>query len=102
MRTTAGWQQYPDDRILECVREREPATTREVACDPRIRAPVGVVADRIYTLAHAELLAPMCERPVGRREWSLTGAGERYLAGVLDASWQPHPRRSQWPAVIRV
>lgn len=101
MRRESGWMIHIDERILEFVREHGPATTQAIATDTRIRAPVGVVTDRIYTLAHAELLAPMHERPVGRRRWEITGPGERYLAGVLDAAWQPHPRRSYWPAVLR-
>lgn len=95
MRNTAGWQRAPDDRILEYLREEGPASTTTVATAPRIRAPRSVVTSRLYELAEAELIAPMSG--VGRRMWILTGEARRYLRGELDASWQPHPRRTTWP-----
>jgi hypothetical protein len=89
-----------DERLLEVLIEIGPATVSSILAHESVRAPRSVVRDRLYALAHAELVAPV-GRVGERRNWELTTEGVRYLQGDLDAEHQPHPRRSQWPTTAR-
>lgn len=85
-RKTAPWQQQVDDRILEFVAEHRSATPTVIASCAAVRASEGRIRERCAMLRYAGLLAV-----VHGETYELTRAGQRYLAGDLDAAHQPTP-----------
>lgn len=81
MRWSASWMTIWDDRILEYVRENDGAASVGTLADSEyVRVSNAHVSRRCRTLADRNFL-----RDLGNGVYQLTGDGERYLDGELDA-----------------
>lgn len=88
-RTSAKWMIQLDDRILENIASEGWSTPSIMAKARGFTAPEGVIRDRCKRLHYAGLAAP-----IHGRMYELTGEGQRYLDGDLDARHQPYPKAS--------
>ena len=70
-----------DDRILEYLSEEGPATPSTMADDDRMRFSRTHINQRCIKLADYGFLLNL-----GNGVYQITGKGERYLSGELDAS----------------
>lgn len=81
MRFDAEWMSRADDRILEHLSEAGPDTPKAMVESGRVRFSRTYVNQRCKLLVSYGLLVHL-----GNGVYDITDAGERYLAGDLDAA----------------
>ena len=81
MRYDADWMSRADDRILEHLSEAGPDTPKEMADSGRVRFTRQHINQRCKKLVNYGLLVHL-----GNGVYDITGDGEQYLAGELDAA----------------
>ncbi|MFC7115832.1 hypothetical protein ACFQH2_13975 [Natronoarchaeum sp. GCM10025703] len=87
-RQSAHWMKREDERILEFLDSEDMATAELISREVFRKVSPDHVAERLAKLEYAGLV-----HRVGMSSFELTGEGQRYLAGDLDAEHQPRPRR---------
>ena len=85
-RGTAEWMKREDERILEFLDENGLSSARLISNEVFEKVSAGHVSERLGMLQYAGLVTR-----TGLSSYELTEAGERYLAGDLDAAHQPTP-----------
>lgn len=90
-RQPAEWMCNLDERIMEHLESEGWATPRHIERTFSMNASEGRARERLRMLSFAGLVGPLFE---DSRMYELTGEGQRYLAGDLDAEHlpRPHPR----------
>lgn len=81
MRYSAEWMTLADERILERLSEVETDTPKGMAESGDVRFSRQYIGQRCRKLADYGLT-----QPLGNGVYRITEAGERYLAGDLDAA----------------
>lgn len=81
MRRSGKWMVLVDDRILEFLREEGPHAPSKIADDDRIPWGRQHVGNRCRVLENHRFV-----RNVGNGVYRITGDGEKYLDGKLDAA----------------
>lgn len=87
-RQPAEWMCLLDERILENLQREGWSTAHIIERATTMNATRKRVAERLRMLTAAGLVAPIFE---GSKMYELTGEGQRYLLGKLDADHQPQP-----------
>jgi Mn-dependent DtxR family transcriptional regulator len=75
-----------DERIMEYLGEHGSASARLIAREAFEQVSAGHVSERLEHLRYAGLVCCL-----GLDSYELTGEGQRYLAGDVDAAHQPTP-----------
>lgn len=88
LRRSANWMCALDDRILEHLEQENWSSPKIMASRPRFRASQGRFQERCKMLSYAGLIAPIYEEA---NMYEITGEGQQYLAGDLDAEYLPKP-----------
>lgn len=87
-RQPAEWMCTLDERILEHLQREGWSTARIIERATSMNASRERVTERLLMLTDAGLVAPIFE---DSKMYELTGEGQRYLLGKLDAEHQPRP-----------
>jgi hypothetical protein len=87
-RRSASWMCALDDRILEHIEEESWSSPTVMESRPEFRASRARFRERCNWLAYAGLIAPLYD---GCSMYELTGEGQQYLCGDLDAEYLPRP-----------
>ena len=84
VRSASPWMERLDERILECLDDgEEPLNAWQLAHD--LRSPTRRrVVERCRVLAHAEFVVVLLRDEFGNK-YDITGWGQRYLEGDIDA-----------------
>jgi hypothetical protein len=85
-RKNAYWMKREDDHILEFLDAYGLASPDLISSEAFKKVSAGHVRERLQFLRHAGLVAL-----TGFESYELTEAGDRYLAGELNANHQPTP-----------
>jgi DNA-binding transcriptional ArsR family regulator len=90
-RKQADWMCTLDERIIERVDEDSLASARHLDRTINFDASKRRIEERLGMLTYAGLVAPIYD---GADMYEITGEGQRYLEGDLDAEHlpRPHPR----------
>ena len=80
VRVPAEWMVYADDRILEYLAEKGPASPTQITDDERIAVSRTHANLRLKKLTDAEMV-----RLIGNGIYEITEDGRDYLAGEFDA-----------------
>lgn len=89
IRRPAEWMCPLDERIVEFVAQEPLASPRLMASVFDFFASRDRIQERCKMLSDAGLIAPFSD---DFEMYEVTGAGQRYLEGNLDAEHQPRPR----------
>ncbi|AQL42391.1 winged helix-turn-helix domain-containing protein [Halorientalis sp. IM1011] len=82
-RSPAKWMVPLDERILEILRSEGWSAPGYIAQKVSLFASIGRVRERCQMLADVELVEPLTEE---KEHYEITGKGQRYLEGDLDAT----------------
>lgn len=82
-RQSAEWMCPLDERIMEYLDLEGWSTARLIEQATSMNASESRVAERLQLLSEVELIAPLFE---DAKMYELTGEGQRYLSGELDAA----------------
>ena len=89
-RQCAEWMKREDERILEYLDENGLCSARLISNEVFEKVSAGQVSERLGMLEYSGLVSK-----TGLTSYELTQAGQRYLAGDLDAAHQPTPSIEQ-------
>ncbi|MCU4926636.1 hypothetical protein OB905_11695 [Halobacteria archaeon AArc-dxtr1] len=87
-RKPARWMCTLDERILEHLNDDSWSTPRHMARVMKFDASRHRVSERCWMLAQAGFIAPLFEES---KMYEITGEGQQYLEGKLDAENRPRP-----------
>jgi len=87
-RFPAKWMCTLDERLIEFVAEEPLASPSLMTSAMPVEASEQRIRERCSMLAEAGLIAPFSE---DAEMYEVTGEGQRYLRGDLDAEHQPRP-----------
>lgn len=87
-RFPAQWMCTLDERLIEFVAEEALASPGLIASAMPVEASKQRIRERCSMCAEAGLIAPYSE---DAEIYEVTGEGQRYLSGELDAEHQPRP-----------
>lgn len=84
-----------DERILEYLTEEPWATAGEMANLDVFDVPEGTIQERCKVLADIDFLAPAVDESSSDPDmWEITGWGELYLEGEIDARYRQPTKRA--------
>jgi len=87
-RRSASWMCTLDDRILEHLEDESWSSPAVMASQPALRASRARCRERCHMLKYAGLVAPLYR---GCDMYEITGNGQQYLRGDLDAEYLRRP-----------
>ena len=87
-RRPAKWMVPLDERILEILRSEGWSAPGYIARKVSLFASIGRVRERCQMLSDVELVEPLTKE---KEHYEITGKGQRYLKGELDAGTLPKP-----------
>lgn len=87
-RNQADWMCTLDERLVERIAEDSLSSARHLNQTLNFNASVGRIKERLAMLTDAGLVAPIYD---GADMFEVTGEGQRYLEGDLDAEHLPRP-----------